>query len=368
MISFGECKKLAESGEPCQMLTSDGKWVKFDESQVITKFRRAPRLFSNSGPRILMYALRRLEQMVEMHFRNHSNWIDLPAVGYKTDWTVTAGSKGKLGGRVPIINPTIDELVNKARGQELPCGVDMTGVRLRDIFRTYFRIVKDGKDYVVEMRDLEYAVNKWIEVFRVTKEYFVPNDNFIRTSDKAGNEWSWCIDCSRMHDNLCDMFYVPKAWEPKLATYKNQREYGNEKFVINRQRIQTVSRINPSGNEVLNNIALYVCNYLTIISEVDMRMADFRDFIENNMEKSDDPTHYVTKPNWVPDNRSLVIYHQFSEFARYRDAALGKRKHDADGFLDNLQAKTILLRYFNEKYHGTIYEVRDHGPYSDALD
>ena len=360
MLSFGECKKISESGEPCQMLTPDGKWVKFDESQVITKFRRAPRLFSNSGPRVLMYALHRLEELVEGHFRNRSNWIDLPAVGYKTDWTATGGSEGKLGGYVPRDYPSLEDQVYQARGLRLPDGVNMTDVRLRDIFRTYFRIVKDGKDYVVEMRNLEYALNRWIEVFRVTKDYFKPNDNFNCTTDKAGNGWSWCIDCDGLRLN----YHVPKAWKSKIAQYLDtfsNFSWEHCKRMVTKQRIPTVSRIHPSGTEVLNNIALYVCNYLSIISQVDMHMKEFSDFIETNMAKSDDPTHRVVKAEWVPDNRSLVIYNQFDEFANYRDASLGKRKHDAEGRLDHTQAKMILLRYFNQKYHGTIYAVCDGG-------
>ena len=79
MMSLDECKKHAANGEPCQMMTPDGKWVPFNETQVITKFRVAPRLFDNSGPRIVMYALLRLEKMVERHFRNTFLWIDKEA-------------------------------------------------------------------------------------------------------------------------------------------------------------------------------------------------------------------------------------------------------------------------------------------------
>lgn len=356
MLSFEECNELSKNGEPCQMLTPDGKWVKFDESQVITKFRRAPRLFSNSGPRVLMYALHRLEEMVEGYFLNKGNYIDLPAVGYKTDWTVTGGSKGKLGGYVPRDYPTIEDQIAQARGHRLLAGVDMKDVRLRDIFRTYFRIVKVGEDYVVEMRNLEYAVNRWIEVFRVTKDYFKPNDNFNRTTDKSGNKWSWCIDCGSLMIN----YYVPQEWESNIKQYTDTFYIWEHcKRMVTKQRIPTVSRTNPSGTEVLYNIAFYVSNYLSIISQVDMHLKEFSDFIETNMEKSDDPTHHVYKPAGVPDNRSVVIYNQFKEFADYRDASLGKRKHDAKGILDHKQAKMILLRYFNNKYHGTIYEVRE---------
>jgi len=52
MLSFEECNELSKSGEPCQMLTPDGKWVKFDESQVITKFRRARDYLEIAGFRI----------------------------------------------------------------------------------------------------------------------------------------------------------------------------------------------------------------------------------------------------------------------------------------------------------------------------
>ena len=109
MISLDECKKHAANGEPCQMMTPSGKWVPFDETQVITKFRVAPRLFDNSGPRIVMYALHRLEEMVERHFRNTSLWIDLPQSGFKEDWTLTAGYHGNLGARDIRVEPSIEE-------------------------------------------------------------------------------------------------------------------------------------------------------------------------------------------------------------------------------------------------------------------
>lgn len=71
MMSLDECKEHAANGEPCQMMTPDGKWVPFDETQVITKFRVAPRLFDNSGPRIVMYALLRLEKWLNVISATH---------------------------------------------------------------------------------------------------------------------------------------------------------------------------------------------------------------------------------------------------------------------------------------------------------
>lgn len=353
MLSLDECKKHAANGEPCQMMTPDGKWVPFNEHDVITKFRVAPRLFQNSGPRILMYALLRLEEMVERHFRNTGMWIDLPEVGYKKDWTITGGSKGLLGARDIRVAPTIEDQIREAMGQPPKELIDSKDVRLRDIFRTYFRIVKEKSTlYKVQRRRLSIAPggdNGWETVFSVRQDYFKENDNFNTTSEKAGKSPSWCIMVN------FDSIYLPKAWKSKLEKY----QYSCcERYPIRQQRIQSVSRITPCGNEVLNNIALYICNYLTFISRIDMNLKDFSDFIENNMEKTDEPTHYLTKPDWVPDNRSLVIYKQYDEFDKYRAAALGRNKYDENGYLDHHQTETILLRYFNAKYHGTIYEVR----------
>lgn len=175
MMSLDECKTHAANGEPCQMMTPDGKWVPFDETQVITKFRVAPRLFDNSAPRIVMYALYRLEEMVERHFRNSSLWIDLPAVGFKEDWTLTAGYHGKLGARDISVEPSIEDQVRYILGKPKKEYLDRTDLRLRDIFRTYFRVRKvKSTEYEVQCRSLTKAPgdNNWITIFKVKQDYF----------------------------------------------------------------------------------------------------------------------------------------------------------------------------------------------------
>lgn len=353
MISLDECKKHAANGEPCQMMTPSGKWVPFDETQVITKFRVAPRLFDNSGPRIVMYALYRLEEMVERHFRNTSLWIDLPQSGFKEDWTLTAGYHGKLGARDIRVEPSIEDQVRAVLGKPNKEYLDRTDLRLRDIFRTYFRVLKvKSTEYEVQCRSLEKAPgdNNWITIFEVKQDYFKEHDDFNLTSKDV--PLSWCI---ATHVNYS---YIPKEWKDRLGTYQYS---ATERYLIRQQRIQSVSKITPCGTEILNNIALWICNYLTFISHIDMNLKDFSDFIENNMEKTDEPTHrlFLPKPGRTPNNRSLVIYNQYREFAKYRDAALGRRQYDESGDLDYRQAHAILLRYFNMKYHGTIYEVRE---------
>lgn len=353
MMSLDECKKHAANGEPCQMMTPDGKWVPFNETQVITKFRVAPRLFDNSGPRIVMYALLRLEKMVERHFRNTSLWIDLPQSGFKEDWTLTAGYHGKLGARDIRVEPSIEDQVRAVLGKPKPEYLDRTDLRLRDIFRTYFRVRKvKSTEYEVQCRSLTKAPDdkNWITIFRVKQEYFKEHDDFNITSKDF--PLSWCIE------TCADYSYIPKDWKERLGTYQYST---TERYRIRQQRIRSVSKITPCGTEILNNIALWICNYLTFISHIDMNMQYFSDFIENNMEKTDNPTHRVATPGWTPNNRSLVIYYQYSEFAKYRDASLGRRQYDENGYLDYRQAHAILLRYFNMKYHGTIYEVRENG-------
>ena len=351
-MSLDECKKHAANGEPCQMMTPDGRWVPFDEHAVITKFRVAPRLFDNSGPRIVMYALLRLEKMVEHHFRNTSLWIDLPQSGFKEDWTLTAGYHGKLGARDIRVEPSIEDQVRAILGSPKREYIDRTDVRLRDIFRTYFRVRKvKSTEYEVQCRSLVKAPddNNWITIFRVKQDYFKERDDFNLTSSKDV-PLSWCIS------TCADYSYIPKEWKEMLGTYQYSI---TERYRIRQQRIQSVSKITPCGTEILNNIALWICNYLTVISHIDMNLKDFSDFSENNMEKTDDPTHRLSKPGWAPNNRSLAIYYQYSEFAKYRDAVLGRHQYDENGFWDYHQAHAILLRYFNMKYHGTIYEVRE---------
>lgn len=351
MMSLDECKKHAANGEPCQMMTPDGKWVPFNETQVITKFRVAPRLFDNSGPRIVMYALLRLEKMVERHFRNTFLWIDLPQSGFKEDWTLTAGYHGKLGARDIRVEPSIEDQVRAVLGKPKTEYLDRTDLRLRDIFRTYFRVRKvKSTEYEVQCRSLTKAPcdNNWTTIFRVKQEHFKEHDDFNLASKDA--PLSWCIE------TCADYSYIPKEWKERLGTYQYST---TERYRIRQQRIRSVSKITPCGTEILNNIALWVCNYLTFISHIDMNMKDFSDFIENNMEKTDSPTHRLVTPGWTPNNRSLVIYYQYSEFAKYRDAALGRRQYDENGYLDYRHAHAILLRYFNMKYHGTIYEVRE---------
>lgn len=353
MMSLDECKKHAANGEPCQMMTPDGKWIPFDETQVITKFRVAPRLFENSGPRIVMYALFRLEEMVERHFRNTSLWIDLPQSGFKEDWTLTAGYHGNLGARDIGTEPGIEDQVRAILGDPKREYLDRTDLRLRDIFRTYFRVLKvKSTEYEVQCRVLTKAPgdNNWITIFGVKQEYFKEHDDFSLTSKDV--PLSWCIE------TCADYSYIPKEWKERLGTYQYST---TERYRIRQQRIQSVSKITPCGTEILNNIALWICNYLTLISHIDMNLKNFSDFIENNMEKTDKPTHRLSTPGWTPNNRSIAIYHQYREFAKYRDAALGRRKYDENGFLDDRQTRAILLRYFNMKYHGTIYEVRTDG-------
>lgn len=348
-MSLDECKKHAANGEPCQMMTPDGKWIPFDETQVITKFRVAPRLFENSGPRIVMYALFRIGEMVERHFRNTSLWIDLPQSGFKEDWTLTAGYHGKLGARDIRTEPSIEDQVRAILGNPKKEYIDRTDLRLRDIFRTYFRVCKvKSTEYKVQCRSLTQAPgdNNWITIFMVKRDYFKEHDDFNLTS-KDGH-LSWCIE------TCADYLYIPKEWKKRLGTYQYST---TERYRIRQQRIRSVSKITPCGTEILNNIALWICNYLTFISHIDMNLKDFSDFIENNMEKTDNSTHRLSTPGWTPNNRSIVIYHQYREFAKYRDAVLGRRKYDENGFLDDRQTRAILLRYFNMKYNGTIYEV-----------
>lgn len=191
-----------------------------------------PRLFDNSAPRIVMYALYRLEEMVDRHFRNSSLWIDLPAVGFKEDWTLTAGYHGKLGARDISVEPSIEDQVRYILGKPKKEYLDRTDLHLRDIFRTYFRVRKvKSTEYEVQCRSLTKAPgdNNWITIFKVKQDYFKEHDDFNLTSKDV--PLSWCIA------TCVDYSYIPKKWKERLGKYQYST---TERYRIRQQRIQSV--------------------------------------------------------------------------------------------------------------------------------
>lgn len=362
-MTFEECTALAAAGKVCQMMAPDGTWVKFDPKYVITNFRVAPELTKNDGARVLLYALHCLERKVADFFSGSGRWVDLPEHGHKSDPFLSYGSKGFLGREQLNTSDTVDG-VTKYNNPIF------AKPRLRDVFKSYFRIVKrnsaeegDGEvvkkdvpEYLVEMRDIRGGEH-WISLFHVCYIKFKPGDQYNPVSDdKERFEEDWCI--AGTPDFKC-----PKEGTVfKLRMYTN-KFYANESMwhdePVRIQRIPTLSKVTPSGGDIFHNLVRYVINYLSILSDIDMNMDNFAKFIENNMEKTTQATHIVHTPEWKPKGKSLVVYKQFDEFRRYRDAVLGKYKYDTRGFHDYHQTLGILVRYFNNLYHGTIDEVQE---------
>ena len=362
-MTFEECTALAAAGKVCQMMAPDGTWVKFDPEYVIRNFRVAPELTKNDGARVLLYALHCLEQKVADFFSGTGRWVDLPEQGHKSDPFLSYGGKGFLGREQLDTFDTVDG-VTKYNDPIY------TKPRLRDVFKSYFRITKqdapddgvskvikkDAPGYLVEMRDI-IGGDHWIHLFSVCYIKFKPGDQYNPVSDdKEAFEEDWCIAGS------------PDFYCPEEGTVFERRMYTN-KFYVNKsmwhdepvctQRIPTLSKVTPSGDDIFHNLARYVINYLRLLSDIDMNMDNFTKFIENNMDKTNLPTHSVHTPKWKPKGKSLVVYKQFDEFRMYRDAVIGKCKYDTRGFHDYHQTLGILVRYFNNKYHGTIDEVRE---------
>ena len=369
-MNFDECIALAKSGKVCQMKSPDGKWVKFDPNKVITEFRVAPELTVNDGLKVLAYSLHQLEKKVAAFFQGSHRWVDLPERGHKSDPYLTYGHKGYLGGEPR--RRTHTGLFGEPDFEDY---VDTTGMRLRDVFRSYFRIVPENPNaltctnggakvcYRVDMRKLNGADGGWESLFRVHYTKFRPGDQYnLSSNDKAGYESDWCVS------SICS-FYLPEKgkitksrpeFNPRRYTcqcYRHESDWYDE--LVKHQRIPTLSKITPSGDDIFHNLAMYLINYLTILSDIDMNMENFAKFIDNNMEKTTQPTHTVDTPDWKvkTTGKSLVVYKQYNEFKDYRDAVFGKNTY-GDCFLDYYQAIAILLRYFNNKYHGTIDEVR----------
>lgn len=381
MMTFDECVAQANAGKVCQMMAPNGKWVKFDPKKVINKFRIAPELTPNDGLKVLVYALHQLEQRVDAFFRDSGRWVDLPEHGHKKDPFITYGHKGYLGGEQRyVIRDDFDDVgFGRFRGHlddqsEYKPTVDRNNVRLRDIFRSYFRIVEESnngmtlpmgdadKCYRVVMLRLDDRNGNWHELFKVMHVKFKPGDQYNPiSSSKEEYESDWCI-------YAFNDFFVPGEDEKEKSrpefeprTYSSQsgsRTFHRDGETVRLQRIPTISKITPCGDDIFHNLAMYLINYLSMLSDMDMNMDNFSDFIETNMEKTNKPTHTVRTPDWkkATTGKSIVCYHQFDEFSKYRDAVLGKLPY-GNYSANYYQTTAIILRYFNNKYHGTIDEI-----------
>lgn len=370
-MTLDECIKQAEAGKVCQMKAPNGTWVKFDPKKVITEFRVAPGLDRNDGAKVLVYALHALEQKVLKFFSGSNRWVDLPKRGYKENPFLTSGHQGYICGE--SASSPVDMVAGKVI---YDWHIDPATIRLKDIFRTYFRISKHSTDdtrqphevkgvpmYRVMMRSIS-GEDKWEGLFEVQYMKFKPGDqyNTISSSDEKKYERDWCVR------SIC-RFPLPEEKNiEKSRSEFEARKYTN-KFYVNsyswteepviRQRIPTLSKITPSGDDIFHNLARYLINYITALSDIDMNMDNFTKFIDRNMAQTNKPTHRVCTPDWKEKTtgKSIVCFKQYDEFREYRDAVLGKNTY-GDCCLDGSQTYAILLRYFNNKYHGTIDEIR----------
>lgn len=364
-MNYNECVEMSKAGKPCQMMDTKGNWVEFDPAKVITKFRVAPQLGRTDGAKVLIYALNQLEKRVEKFFHDKGKWVDLPERGHKADPFLIYGYRGYLGNR------EYDAPIRTYEGETLGYDreVDTSCTRLRDVFRSYFRvekwkigdaysreIVRGTTAYTVGMRDLRGEEN-WIELFNVYYARFVPGSQYdLVGTDNDEFETDWLVE------DHCT-FYLPETADGNSGSIYSARKrskegYGKKEYV-SRQRIPTISKVNRAGGDVFHNIARYVISYLTVLSDMDMNMDNFSSFISRNLKERDIPTHRVYTPSWKDGGKSTVSFNLLREFREYRDAALGKRNYDKDGCADMVQTYAILLRYFNTKYNGTIDRVTE---------
>ena len=344
IISFDECMDIFNRGGDCQMQI-DGKWHPFDPSAVIRKFRRAPQLSENDGTRVVRYALYRLAQIMCEYCQNLA--FGLPEKGPKPNWKHTYPVKWKE---------------NQPR---------LFG-RLKDIFKTYFRIVSapykneyvvgNGvvgvPHYIIQRRCLES--DKWISVFAVRYMTYNGYDKYeSRTCASWEGEHTTDWGIVLMAD-LAGKYIQEDRCNGHIDTSRYVKAESTDHFnrgktvIVRQQRIFTLDPTSKPGDEVLHNIALVLSHYLEQLSSLDVRFPNFKSFIDkqlaDTMESSytiyngDDCTHVTMKES------------VFNAVKEYMEAVVGKLKH-GDYYQDYVFTTAIMLRYFNDKYNDTIDRV-----------
>ena len=335
IMNFEECKAKYDQGIPCQMRIPGGNWVKFDPTRVITEFAEAPRLGPNDGPRVLLYVLHSIEQILKSRFSDQDISIKLPKHGPKKDWRITEEET------VPLGRSSND--------------------RYRDIFKSYFRVVKssfkenskraglvvdivpDTTMYTVERRELEKH-DEWVPVFTLRYVPFKMDSRYTpaKLSDNTGFN-DWLIHCDSRSFVGCG------TWSntyDHLKKAKGASIWADD--AVSFQRIQTIDPLHKSGGDAIFNIAAFVAHYLMIISELDTRAEEMANVIENHVQSNDGISYQILR-NRCEDDRTVVLYRLTDKFRQYCNAAFGKNEHTCWSHTVS-QRKAILLRYFNDKF------------------
>ncbi len=347
-MNFDECKAKTEQGIPCQMKLPNGKWAKFDPSLVITEFKEAPLLGPNDGARVLLFVLHSIEKILKDRFAVSGLRVKLPEHGPKKDWSITERVLVNLGETCM----TSDEKYSTVR----PCHT-----RYRDIFKSYFRVVKrsanepivypglicnpvpDTPIYVVERRNL-YEHDGWSPVFHLKYMSFKVDEKFRPVKHgEDGDACDWWIHC----DAHC---FIGASAKPtndfdRLAKVVGASEWADDAVTF--QRIQTLDPVHKPGGYVIFNIAAFMAHYLMIISELDRRVEEIANVIENHTGSNPGISYQIGKP--LENGRSPIYYRLGAPFREYCKSAFPRDEHVCWSRSEN-QMKTILLRYFNDLY------------------
>ena len=328
-------------GGDCQM-QFDGKWIPFDPAAVIRKFRRAPQLSEKEGPKVVRYALYRLSQILVNYCQNLA--FGLPEKCKKTNWRHTYPVKWTE---------------NQPR---------LYG-RLKDIFKTYFRIISepyknDGvvgngvvgvPQYIIQRRCIES--DQWVSVFAVRYMTYTGYDKY---ESRTGASWEgehmtdWGIV---LMGDLAGKYIQDDRGNGHIDTSRYVKAESTDHFnrgktvIVRQQRIFTLDPTNNPGEDVLHNIALVLSHYLEQLSALDVRFTNFKSFIDKQLADMMESSYTITNGEtrtWVTIKESV-----FDKVKEYMEATLGKNKH-GDYYQDYVFTKAIMLRYFNDKYNDTI--------------
>jgi hypothetical protein len=344
LISFDKCMDIFKSGGDCQMLF-DGKWIPFEPAAVIRKFRLAPQLSKKDGPRVVRYALYRLSQIMCEYCQNLA--FGLPEKGPKPNWKHTYP-------------------VNWKENQPRLFG------RLKDIFKTYFRIVSapyknehvvgNGvvgvPHYIIQRRCIDS--DQWVSVFAVR---YMTYNGYDKYESRSCASWEgehttdWGIV---LMSDLAGKYIQEDRCNGHIDTSRYLRAESTDHFnrgktvIVRQQRIFTLDPTSKPGDEVLHNIALVLSHYLEQLSSLDIRFPNFKSFIDKQLADMMDSSYTIyngEKCTHVTMKESV-----FDAVKEYMEAVIGKLKH-GDYYQDYVFTKAIMLRYFNDKYNDTIDRV-----------
>lgn len=343
IISFDECMDIFNRGGDCQMQI-DGKWQPFDPTAVIRKFRRAPQLSEKDGPKVVRYALERLAQIMCKYCQDLA--FGLPEKGKKPNWRhtypVTWKNQPRLYGRLKDIFKTYFRIVSQPYKNDFSVGSGIVGV----------------PQYIIQRRCLES--NKWVSVFAVQYMTYTGYDKYeARTcaSWKGEHTTDWGIV---LLDKLAGQYIQEDRCKGHIDTSRYVTAESTDHFdrgktvIVKQQRIFTLDPTNKPGDDVLHNIALVLSHYLDQLSDLDVRFPNFKSFIDKQLAGMMESSYTISNGEtytWVTMKESV-----FNAVQEYMEAVIGKCKH-GDCYQDYVFTKAIMLRYFNDKYNDTIDQV-----------